>query len=192
MIKKSVLRVSWAFTETYLKGKYHVLPKEWFVSLLGSETKLLLLWKTILTPFQNWHKFDQISIHIIKKKQQIFPIYGYYRDREIISWYAKFDLLNTIIIQRRMNDYMLIWGEQDIFITMEKVNLHTHTHTHSRARTHTHTHTHIYIYIYISNDSDRRRGRTEGSFFNSYYTNVLGILLLLSRDCSTLPLIRIF
>ena len=36
---------------------------------------------------------------------------------------------------------------------------------------------------------DRRRERPEGSLFSSYYTNVLGRALLLSLDCSTLPLI---
>ena len=33
------------------------------------------------------------------------------------------------------------------------------------------------------------RGRPEGSLFNSYYTEMLGRALLLSLDCSTLPLI---
>ena len=37
---------------------------------------------------------------------------------------------------------------------------------------------------------DRSRGRPEGSLFNSYYIDVLGRALLLSLDCSTLPLIR--
>ena len=36
----------------------------------------------------------------------------------------------------------------------------------------------------------RCRGRPEGSLFNSYHTAVLGRALLLSLDCSTLPLIR--
>ena len=31
--------------------------------------------------------------------------------------------------------------------------------------------------------------QTEGSLFNSYYTEVLGMALLHSLDCSTLPLI---
>ena len=34
------------------------------------------------------------------------------------------------------------------------------------------------------------RGRPEGSLFNSNYTEVWGRALLLSQDCSTLPLIR--
>ena len=34
------------------------------------------------------------------------------------------------------------------------------------------------------------RGRPEGSLFNSYFTEVSGRVLLLSLDCSTLPLIR--
>ena len=38
---------------------------------------------------------------------------------------------------------------------------------------------------------DQSRRWPEGSFFNSYYTNVLGRALLLSLDCSTLPLIII-
>ena len=38
---------------------------------------------------------------------------------------------------------------------------------------------------------DCSRGRPESSLFNSYYTEVLGRALLLSLDCSTLPLIRI-
>ena len=44
----------------------------------------------------------------------------------------------------------------------------------------------LYIYIYIV--GDRSRGRPEGSFFNSYYIE-MGELLL-SLNCSTLPLIR--
>ena len=51
----------------------------------------------------------------------------------------------------------------------------------------------IYIYIYIrlkvSKVGDRSRGRPEGSFFNSYYTEV-GRALPLSLNCTTLPLIR--
>ena len=44
--------------------------------------------------------------------------------------------------------------------------------------------------IYISSKvSDRCRGQPEGSLFNSFYTEVLERLLL-SLDCSTLPLIR--
>ena len=34
------------------------------------------------------------------------------------------------------------------------------------------------------------RGRPKGSLFNSYYTEVLGRVLLISLDCFTLPLIR--
>ena len=34
------------------------------------------------------------------------------------------------------------------------------------------------------------QGWPEGSLFDSYYTKVLGRALLLSQDCSTLPLIR--
>ena len=45
------------------------------------------------------------------------------------------------------------------------------------------------IYI-VSKVGDRSQGRLKGSLFNSYYTEVLGRALLLSHDCSTLPLIR--
>ena len=48
----------------------------------------------------------------------------------------------------------------------------------------------IIFYAYIK-VADCSRGRPEGSFFNSYYTKVQGRVLLLSQDCSTLPLIRI-
>ena len=37
---------------------------------------------------------------------------------------------------------------------------------------------------------DRSWGRPEGSLFNSYYTEMQGRVLLLSPDCSSLPLIR--
>ena len=47
----------------------------------------------------------------------------------------------------------------------------------------------ITIYIYIYKLADRSRGQPEGFLFYSYYTNVLGRVLLLSLDCSTLPLI---
>ena len=47
------------------------------------------------------------------------------------------------------------------------------------------------IYLYVSSKvGDRSRERPEGFHFNSYYTAVLGMTLLLSLDCSTLPLIR--
>ena len=46
---------------------------------------------------------------------------------------------------------------------------------------------HIYIYCKVS---DRSQGRPEDSLFNSYDTKVSGRALLLSLDCSTLPLIR--
>ena len=36
---------------------------------------------------------------------------------------------------------------------------------------------------------DHSRGWPEGFLFNSYYTKVEGMVLLLSLDCSTLPLI---
>ena len=39
---------------------------------------------------------------------------------------------------------------------------------------------------------DRIRGRPEDSLFNSNYTEVWGRVVLISLDCSTLPLIRIF
>ena len=42
----------------------------------------------------------------------------------------------------------------------------------------------------VSKVGDRSRRRPEGSLFNSYYTEMLGKALLLSLDCSTLPLIR--
>ena len=38
--------------------------------------------------------------------------------------------------------------------------------------------------------ANRSRGQTEGSFFNSYNTDLKRRALLLSLDCSTLPLIR--
>ena len=44
--------------------------------------------------------------------------------------------------------------------------------------------------VALSKDGDCSRGRLEGSLFNSYYTKVLGMALLLSLDYSTLPLIR--
>ena len=48
----------------------------------------------------------------------------------------------------------------------------------------------IYIYIEVSKVDDQSRRQPEGSLFNSYYTEVLGRTLLLSQDCSTLPLLR--
>ena len=51
---------------------------------------------------------------------------------------------------------------------------------------------HIYIYIYIhivSKVGDLSQGWPEGSLSNSYYTESLGMALLYSLDCSTLPLI---
>ena len=45
---------------------------------------------------------------------------------------------------------------------------------------------------WLSKAGDRSRKRPEGSLFNSYYTEVSGRALLLSLDCSTLPLIRTF
>ena len=42
-------------------------------------------------------------------------------------------------------------------------------------------------YLYVK--SDQSRGWTEGSPFDSYYTKVYGRVLLISLDCSTLPLI---
>ena len=41
----------------------------------------------------------------------------------------------------------------------------------------------------VSKVSDQSRGLPEGSLFDSYYTKVSGRALLLSLDCSTLPLI---
>ena len=43
---------------------------------------------------------------------------------------------------------------------------------------HTHTHTHTYSKV-----GDRSRGLLESSLFNSYYTEVLGRVILLSLDC---------
>ena len=48
----------------------------------------------------------------------------------------------------------------------------------------------IYIYIYIYIFADFSQERPEGSLFNSYNTEVLGRVLLLSLDCSTLSLIH--
>ena len=47
-----------------------------------------------------------------------------------------------------------------------------------------------YIYIYIGKVVDGSQGWPKGSLFNSYYSKVQGRALLLSLDCSTLPLIR--
>ena len=41
----------------------------------------------------------------------------------------------------------------------------------------------------VSKVGNHSRGRLEGSLFNSYYTEAYGRALLLSLDCSTLPLI---
>ena len=46
-----------------------------------------------------------------------------------------------------------------------------------------------YIYIYCK-VCDHSWGRPEDSLFNSYYTGLYGRVLLLSLDCTTLPLIR--
>ena len=48
-----------------------------------------------------------------------------------------------------------------------------------------------YDALIISKVSDHSRGRPEGSFFNSYYTESFERALLLFLDCSILPLIRI-
>ena len=45
--------------------------------------------------------------------------------------------------------------------------------------------------VFISKVGDLSRGWPEGSLFNSYYTEVKRRALLLSLDCSTLPLILI-
>ena len=45
----------------------------------------------------------------------------------------------------------------------------------------------FYILVLVGELS---RGRPEGSLFSRYYTKVLGRALLLSQDCSALPLIR--
>ena len=42
----------------------------------------------------------------------------------------------------------------------------------------------------VSKVGDHSRGQPEGFLFNSYYTDVLGRVLLLSVDCSTLLVIR--
>ena len=47
----------------------------------------------------------------------------------------------------------------------------------------------LYIYIY-SKVGDRSRGQLQDSFFNGYYTEVQGRALLLSLNCSMVPLIR--
>ena len=44
--------------------------------------------------------------------------------------------------------------------------------------------------VNVSKVGDRIRGWPEGSLFNSFYTKMLGRALLLSLDCSTLPLIH--
>ena len=45
-------------------------------------------------------------------------------------------------------------------------------------------------YHWGTKKKNRSRGRPKGSLFNSYYTKVKGRALLLSLDCSTLPLIH--
>ena len=45
----------------------------------------------------------------------------------------------------------------------------------------------LYVYIKVG---DHSQGLPESSFFNNYYTEVSGMALLLSLDCSTLPLKR--
>ena len=54
----------------------------------------------------------------------------------------------------------------------------------------THARTLIYIHTHISKVGDCRQWQTEDSLFNSYYAEVWERALLLSLDCSTLPLIR--
>ena len=44
--------------------------------------------------------------------------------------------------------------------------------------------------MFLSKVGDCSRGWPEGSIFNSYYTEMEGRALLLSLDCSILPLIR--
>ena len=44
---------------------------------------------------------------------------------------------------------------------------------------------------FLSKVGDLSQGQPEGSLFNSYYSEVLGRALLLSLECSTLPVIRI-
>ena len=48
------------------------------------------------------------------------------------------------------------------------------------------------IFNNYSKVGNRSQGRPGGTFFSSYYTELLGRTLLLSMDCSTLPLIRTF
>ena len=44
--------------------------------------------------------------------------------------------------------------------------------------------------FYLSKLANRSKGQLEGSLFNSYFTEVQERALLVSQDCSTLPLIR--
>ena len=46
-----------------------------------------------------------------------------------------------------------------------------------------------YIHIKVSKVGERRRGRSEGCLFDSYYTKIYGKAPFLSLNCSTLPLI---
>ena len=46
------------------------------------------------------------------------------------------------------------------------------------------------LLLIVSKVGDCSRGQPEGSLFNSYYTEVWGRTILLSLDCSTLPLIH--
>ena len=45
------------------------------------------------------------------------------------------------------------------------------------------------LFTIVSKVGDLNRGQPEGSLFNSYNTELYGRALLLSLDCSTLPLI---
>ena len=49
---------------------------------------------------------------------------------------------------------------------------------------------HFFKHFYLVKLADLSRGQPKDSLFNSYYTKVLERALLLSLDCSTLPLIR--
>ena len=49
----------------------------------------------------------------------------------------------------------------------------------------------IYIYIYkVNKVGDHSEGWPKGSLFDNFYTKVYERALLLTSDCSTLPLIR--
>ena len=89
-----------------------------------------------------------------------------------------FLLLTTCFFRSRLSNHLSVWTVfwllTDLHISASAVILKNANNKVSK----------------LSKVGDRSRGRPEGSFFNSFYTEVLGRALLLSLDCSTLPSIR--